>query len=337
MTTTETASEHGQLSERPAPGFPAVGGGDGELLWVDPRELVIRDNVRTDVALGKEFIADIAARGVRQVVPVRRDESGRLVVRTGQRRVLAAIEAGLDRVRVLVEDEELTDERAQSIDRILDQLGENEHRSGLGAADEARATQQLLGLGLSARQIARRRHLPTRRVQTAVAVAQNQLALDAVTEGVLDLAQAAVVAEFAEDQAAVVTLTGAARARPEQFDHIAQRLRDDREETRLREELTATLTEQGVTIIERPGALFDGSVRRLADLRARPNTAPGTELTAQAHAGCSGHAVFLEARVPGARWPSGSLRCGCAPISWATGTPSGTPHPAWPPAARSPG
>ncbi|MGH3985531.1 MAG: ParB/RepB/Spo0J family partition protein [Pseudonocardiaceae bacterium] len=255
-----------------APGFPEVGGDDSEVLWVDPRELVIRDNVRTDVALGKEFVADIAERGVRQVIPVRREESGRLVVRTGQRRVLAAIEAGLDRVRVLVEDDQLTGEREKDIDRILDQLGENEHRSGLGEADEARATQQLLGLGLSARQIARRRHLPTKRVQTAVAVAQNQLAMDGVAQGRLDLAQAAVVAEFADDQAAVVTLTSAASTRPEQFDHIAQRLRDDREETRLHAELTATLTEQGVTIIERPGTLFDGTIagsRICARLRTR--------------------------------------------------------------------
>ncbi|MGH3769691.1 MAG: ParB/RepB/Spo0J family partition protein, partial [Pseudonocardiaceae bacterium] len=214
-------------------------------------------------------------------------------------RVLAAIEAGLDRVRVLVEDGALTNERAQVIDRILDQLAENEHRSGLGEADEARATQQLLGLGLSARQIARRRHLPTKRVQTAVAVAQHPLALDALAAGQLDLAQAAVLAEFTDDQAAVATLTSAARTRPEQFEHLAQRLRDDREETRLREQLTATLTEQGVTIIERPNTLFDGAVRRLADLRATPDTTPGTELTAHGHAGCAGHGAFLEDR---GRW-----------------------------------
>ncbi|MGH3533488.1 MAG: ParB/RepB/Spo0J family partition protein, partial [Pseudonocardiaceae bacterium] len=274
MTTTETAPEHDQPSDQPAPGFPEVATDDSQLLWVDPRELIISDNVRTDVALDKGFVADVAERGVRQPVPVRRDESGCLVVRTGQRRVLAAIEAGLDRVRVLIEDETLTDERAQAIDRILDQLGENEHRSGLGEADEARATQQLLGLGLSARQIARRRHLPTKRVTTAAAVAQNQLALDAVTEGVLDLAQAAIVAEFTDDQAAVTTLTSAARTRPEQFQHVAQRLRDDREESRLRAQLTATLTEQGVTIIDRPSTLFDGAIRRLADLRATPDTTP---------------------------------------------------------------
>ncbi|MGH3822132.1 MAG: ParB N-terminal domain-containing protein, partial [Pseudonocardiaceae bacterium] len=139
MSAAETAAEHDELCDQRAPGSPEVAVEDSELLWVDPRELVIRDNVRTDVALDKGFVADIAERGVRQPIPVRREESGRLVVRTGQRRVLAAIEAGLIRVRVLVEDEALTGERAQAIDRILDQLAENEHRSGLGEADEARA------------------------------------------------------------------------------------------------------------------------------------------------------------------------------------------------------
>ncbi len=63
---------------------------DEEVLWVDSRELIIGDNVRTDVTLDKGFVADIKDRGVRQIIPVRRDEAGRLVVQTGQKRVLAA-------------------------------------------------------------------------------------------------------------------------------------------------------------------------------------------------------------------------------------------------------
>jgi ParB family transcriptional regulator, chromosome partitioning protein len=292
MTTPLAASVHDPSS----PGLTGVDPGGHELLWVDPRELIIADNVRVDVALTREFIADIAERGVRQVIPVRRDESGRLVVRTGQRRVLAAIEAGLLRVRVHVEPEALTDAREQGIDRILDQLAENEHRSSLSDADEVRATQQLLGLGLSARQIARRRHIPAQRVTTAAAVARNPVALDALGAGVLDLTQAAVVAEFAEDDTAVAALKDAAAQRPEQFDHLAQRLRDTREETRRREELTATLTEQGVRIIDRPADLFGGTARPLSELRASPDTEPGTELTAAGHAGCPGHAAFLSER-----------------------------------------
>ncbi|MGH3535542.1 MAG: hypothetical protein ACRDQG_12660, partial [Pseudonocardiaceae bacterium] len=153
---------------------------DQNILWVDPRDLIVGDNVRTDVRLDKGFVADVRDRGVRQIIPVHRDEFGRLVLLTGQKRVLAAIEAGLDRVRVLVEPQPHTDERDRRITRILEQLGENEHRAGISDADEARATQQLLDLGLSAGQIARRRHIGTKRVRTAAAVAGNQTAMDAV-------------------------------------------------------------------------------------------------------------------------------------------------------------
>lgn len=299
MTTTEIPARHDHEDHLPADVVPAQFTAeiavDAEVVWVDPRELIIGDNVRTAVELDKGFVADIKDRGVRQIIPVRRDEAGRLVVQTGQKRVLAAIDAGLDRVRVIVETQ-LTDERDRRIDRILDQLGENEHRSGISNADEARATQQLLGLGLTAGQIARRRHIATKRVKIAAAVAQDQVAMDAVAEGLLDLAQAAVVAEFAADGTAVATLTTAASERPEQFDHITQQLRDAREEARLRAELTAALTEQGVTVIDRPDTLFGGKVRRLSELRATPDTTPGTELTADQHAACPGHAAFIDDR-----------------------------------------
>ena len=84
MSAAQTAAEQDELGDQRAPGFPDVAGEDSELLWVDPRELVIGDNVRTEVALDKGFVADIAERGVRQPILVRREGSGRLVVRTGQ-------------------------------------------------------------------------------------------------------------------------------------------------------------------------------------------------------------------------------------------------------------
>jgi ParB family chromosome partitioning protein len=300
VTTTEIPVRDDHEADPPAEIVPGQGpvetAVDAEVVWVDPRELIIGDNVRTAVELDRGFVADIKDRGVRQIIPVRRDEAGRLVVQTGQKRVLAAIEVGLDRVRVIVETQALSDERDRMVDRILDQLGENEHRSGISDAEEARATQQLLGLGLTAGQIARRRHIPTKRVKTAAAVAHNEVAMDAVAEGLLDLAQAAVVAEFSDDQTAVLALTTAANKRPEQFDHITQQLRDDREETRLRAELTAELSERGVTVIDRPDTLFSGKIRRLSELRATPDTTPGTELTTEEHAACPGHAAFLENR-----------------------------------------
>jgi ParB family chromosome partitioning protein len=64
-------------------------------------------------------------------------------VRKGPRRTLAAVRAGLDRVKVIVEDEAEPDASAAAqIERIVDQLGENQHRANIVDVDEVRAHQQ---------------------------------------------------------------------------------------------------------------------------------------------------------------------------------------------------
>jgi NAD(P)H-hydrate repair Nnr-like enzyme with NAD(P)H-hydrate dehydratase domain len=91
---------------------------------------VVGVNTRVDVRLDPHFAASIRDRGVREPIIVRRRvEDGALVVRKGQRRTLAAVRAGLDRVKVLVEVEAEPDSSASAqIERIVDQLGENQHR-----------------------------------------------------------------------------------------------------------------------------------------------------------------------------------------------------------------
>jgi ParB family chromosome partitioning protein len=66
-------------------------------------------------------------------------------VRKDQRRTLAAVRAGLDRVKVIVEVEveaEPDASAAAQIERIVDQLGENQHRANIVDVDEVRAHQQ---------------------------------------------------------------------------------------------------------------------------------------------------------------------------------------------------
>jgi ParB family chromosome partitioning protein len=114
------------------------------LAWADPRELVVGVNTRVDVRLDPHFVASIRDRGVREPITVRRRaEDGALVVRKGQRRTLAAVRAGLDRVKVIVEVEAEPDASAAAqIERIVDQLGENQHRANIVDVDEVRAHQQ---------------------------------------------------------------------------------------------------------------------------------------------------------------------------------------------------
>jgi ParB family chromosome partitioning protein len=279
-----------------------------ELRYVDPRQLIIGVNTRTKPDLPKWFVDDIQDRGVREPIPVREEAPGRLVVRKGQRRTLASVEVwnrALAKdtepkhklVPVLVEPELITDDVQREIDRIIDQLGENEHREGNTDADEVRATQELLDLGLSAGQIAKRRHIGTKRVKTAVAVARSAVAVDLLATGEIEnLVHAAVIAEFEGNEAAVKELKAAATKRPEQFDHVAQQWRDKLEEKRIRAELADQVKAQGVAVIERPDSLHEGPIRKLDSLRPNADAADGTELTVEAHQSCPGHAAFVGSR-----------------------------------------
>lgn len=275
----------------------------GELAQVDPTTLVIGVNSRHEVQLDPHFCRDIADRGVREPITVRRDDEGRLVVRKGQRRTLAAVRSRLPLVRVLIEAEPNApeDDVAGQVERIVDQYGENFHRVALSEADEARAHQQLLDLGLTAGQIARRTHTPAPRVRALHAVTASPMAraaLSGIGGPALRLDHAAVVAEFddgaADSAEAVEVLLEAAERSPERFGHVAQRLRDDRDERRLVAEQAQTLAGQGLRVLTDDEA---AGATELYLLRPTADSPPGTQVDLQEHTRCPGHAVHLSMRM----------------------------------------
>lgn len=288
----------------PRPDVDATTGHDsepvGELLRVDPRMLVIGANVRRDVVLDRPFLRSITDRGVREPIIVRRDDHGGLVVRKGKRRTLAAVETGRATVPVLVEpgrpgEDPDAEDRGEVIDRIVDQLEENQHRAATHEADEVRAHQQLLDLGLTAGQIARRTHVPNARVKQTTAVARSEIAAAAMERYDLTLDQVAVIAEFdspdGPDVEAVKALTVTAAKEPAQFAHVAQRLRDQRADARQVADTVAELTNQGVRVLDPEDTV---SAAQLSGLRLDAQTPSGTELDPTTHSGCPGHAATVE-------------------------------------------
>lgn len=166
-----------------------------ELVYVDPRALVVDANVREQVALDKPFLGSIRDLGVLVPISARRIPGGdELRVVLGQRRTRAAVEAGLASVPVFVV-EASSDEKAAEIARIIEQVVENDHRAALPDADRVTAYQQLGLLGLSAGQIARRTRTGVRAVKSSLAVAGSELATAAMHRYALTLDQAATVAE----------------------------------------------------------------------------------------------------------------------------------------------
>ena len=73
-----------------------------EFTNINPKELVVEVNVRTDVQLSAEFLGSIKRHGVLVPVVARRDETGELRVIAGQRRTLAAAQADLGTIPVRV-------------------------------------------------------------------------------------------------------------------------------------------------------------------------------------------------------------------------------------------
>src|ERR1019366_6929807 len=96
-----------------------------EIVLVNPGTLIIGANVRVDTRTDKQFTASIRERGVTQAITAYRNDDDALVVITGQRRTLAAVEVGLVDVPVIIKAQ------PADVDRIIDQMGENDHRAHL--------------------------------------------------------------------------------------------------------------------------------------------------------------------------------------------------------------
>ncbi|WP_434181442.1 ParB/RepB/Spo0J family partition protein (plasmid) [Clavibacter michiganensis] len=187
---------------------------NGVTEYLDPNTLIIEENVRPSADLNREFVQSIKANGVLVPVIARRDSEGRVLVRAGQRRTLGARQAGVATIPVHVID---ADEA--TTDRIVQQLVENDQRTGLTDVDRTVAFKQLQFEGLSAAAISKRTGTGPRVVKKTLAVANTPSAAAALTDHQLTLDQAAALVEFDEYPSIQTRLIETARTHPAQFDH----------------------------------------------------------------------------------------------------------------------
>ena len=254
---------------------------------LDPRSLLVDVNIRTDAQLDKAFIASIKDLGVLVPITAVRTAAGEVRVRFGHRRTLAAIEAELATVPVEIVGDEATDDAAQ-IERILTQHAENAHRAALTSSEQLGVVEQLSAFGMSAAQIAKRTKIKRGSVDASLAVASSELAKAATDRyEFLTLEQAAAVAEFDNDPDAVTELVVAAQ-HGRGFDHLVQRLREDRADQVLIDAKVAELLTAGITIIDRP--MWTDAAKDLETIARRADA----EITPESHADCPGHAAYVE-------------------------------------------
>lgn len=137
MTTTQNTNKHDDVAATEATETTETRWEVGTLVHVAPDTLLIERNIRTlpKDAKFKALVASIKAHGVQTPITARIQENGALVVKMGQRRTLAAIEAARDTVPVWIQDHDST-ETDDEIARMITQRDENHHRSGLTLNDE---------------------------------------------------------------------------------------------------------------------------------------------------------------------------------------------------------
>ncbi|GAA1836133.1 hypothetical protein GCM10009795_096630 [Nocardioides hankookensis] len=255
----------------------------GTTVHVAPDTLLIERNIR-DAQPDKDLIDSVREFGVLEPVSVVITTDGdALLVRRGHRRTLAAIAASRATIPAYIAGIDSLAKDAE-VERVVTQREENTRRIGLTTGDEVRYVETLAGMGLSAAQIAKRGKVKRADVDNALVVIGSDLARKAADRyESLTLDQIATVAEFENDPETVKALIAGAATR--QFEHVAQRARNDRAEAQFKAALVAALEAEGVRVVERPdtaGALD----------RYKP-TIDGEVFTADTHRQCPGHIAWL--------------------------------------------
>lgn len=262
---------------------PAAETDPGYLVHLDPRTLVLEDNIRTDDDLDDAFVESVRDNGV--LLPVRAylaTDDARVTVRDGKRRVLAAIKVERPTVPVYVTDP------GGAVERIIQQYEANERRAAMTSSDRIGAWQQLQLAGLSVTAIAKATHEKRNLVRDGLKVATSTTAAQAVTEHDLTLDQAAVLIEFEDDPKTVKRLLDTARRNPDGFAHEAQRIRDQRTTDQQIADLTAEYAERGIQVIAWP-SWEDKETVRLSDL----TEADGSDLNPDTFATRPGYRVAI--------------------------------------------
>ncbi|MCX6489395.1 MAG: ParB N-terminal domain-containing protein [Rhodococcus sp.] len=251
--------------------MPAPASTGYTLVDADPNEIDITANVRTgvDITAAPEFIASITELGVRQAVLAVRRADGTLAVHDGQRRVLAAREAGLTSIPVMVRDQ-TADERAAGIERITEQINLNDQREALTKGQHAAGVAELLDLGLNVQKVATALHVPKSYVEQAGRAGRSERARQQLDDRQLTLEGAAILADLEDAARAEPWITDAIEKIFENrfgFEYrlgTLQRKLDERADTRV---AAADHIARGFTLLHDEPSTSEGEWFSLADLR----------------------------------------------------------------------
>lgn len=227
----------------------------GTLEHVDPNTLHVMANVRDEAVITVEFQASIKEHGVLIPIMATRDFAGRLCVRAGQRRTVAAQIAGLATVPVYVRNLTEGDHNAETIQRVAEQIVENDQRRALTDVQRARGIQEMLDAGASVTKVAKKLSVHKDTIKAAATATKSEAAMKVLAEGQLSLEEAAALTEFEDLPGAVDRLIQAAGTH--YFDHTVAQLRQRKADAEAQEKAAQTWIERGFTWMQERPQRFD--------------------------------------------------------------------------------
>jgi ParB family chromosome partitioning protein len=268
----------------------------GDFAMLSVGELLAHpDNLREEARPNAGLVANLKTDGIagllQPIIVTAHPDSGGYLIVDGHERVLSVREAGHARPDLTHIPALIRPDLAGRAEQIIAMLRTGVHRRQLTTVEQARGVQQLTLSGLSKDRVAKQTGYKRRQVEDALRVADmDTVTATKVTMYGLDLHQAAVVHDFADDNDAVARLLKAAENGPIAFDKANARERDERREARKRQARIKELTDAGITVLT-GDTLYDHHPERrpLHDLMH-----DGQPLTQDDHTDCPGHAIAVE-------------------------------------------
>ncbi|MFN4000896.1 ParB/RepB/Spo0J family partition protein [Microcella sp.] len=263
-------------------------------VLIAPTDVVVDANIRSTVKTDKPFWASVKQDGVLVplIVELRPDGTHHLI--DGQRRILAAIDAGLTQIPATIISSSTSDS-----DHIVRQLVVNEHREQLTDADRVAAMQTLFDYGLTADQIARKTKTPRPRVDNALKIIASPTAANAIANTpAITLDQAAALADFEDSPEISEKLAAIAADSPSRFAHELSRARDDRAIAQARATAIADLEAAGVPLLLQRPDYDNKTILALRELSPTAAAAKAyTSIELENHTTCPGHAIYVHASI----------------------------------------
>ena len=247
------------------------------LEHIDPRLLTIGQNIRSveSLDLNPEFLDSIETLGVLEPIIGWYDHDSNVIVKAGQRRVLAAVKVSLKTVPVYIHATE-----PDTYGRITDQWAENHQREAMTLTDEVEAVNELALFGVPAGKIAATFGWDPEHVDDAIKITKSPKAKEAAVDFGLTLEYAALVADFDEPDEVELIVSAAEDDYP--IEHITERLTSAREERAVTAKAVAEVEATGVKVVPLNYPMPSGQIR-ITMLRAK---AGGDILTEEEHADC---------------------------------------------------